>query len=375
VPRITFALLAVAGAAVVAVLVLVPGCTGPVPLCDRVVSSVAAAQSAVQEARPGQRICLSDGSYPRLSLNASKAAPGVVVQAQHPARATIAGARLAGAGLTIARFVIRGGGVEIAPNSARTTVSHNRLVGGSYYGVMVCPATPPDRCDDVSIVGNLFWGRFDEDQIRANVYHDSGDPDPYGLLVEGNEFIGNVEYGGHNDVLQTVWVGDHLYIRRNYLHDFGGQGLFVKDQRSAIDTLVVENNLIVRQNARCDPPSLCAGYQLSPLQLFGPARNASIRRNTVWGSETGVFALRGSGWQGPTVVADNVAYRTFADDTQFTAAGYTSQRNVRCQNQGFPNAGFTSNCSPAFRNPSANDWRTADGRGVDWIPSQQWYGP
>jgi hypothetical protein len=207
------------------------------------------------------------------------------------------------------------------------------------------------------------------------VYHDSGDSDPYGLLVEGNEFVGNVEYGGHNDVLQTVWVGDHLYIRRNYIHDFGGQGLFVKDQRSAIDTLVVENNLIVRQTARCDPPSLCQGFQLSPLQLFGPARNVSIRRNTVWGSETGVFALRGGGWQGPIVLADNVAYRTFADDTQFSTAGYTSQRNVRCLNEGFPGTGFTSNCSPPFRNPSAGDWRTADGRGVDWVPSQQWYGP
>jgi hypothetical protein len=371
--RLTLALALVATAAVAAA--LAPGCSAPPPRCAKVVSSVAAAQSAVNSAGSGTTVCLSDGLYPQLSLTALKGAPGVRVEPQHPGKATIAGASLSGAGLTVARFRIQGGGVVIAPGSTNVSVSHNLIVGGNYYGVMVCPAEPPDRCNDVSIVGNRFYGQFDEDAIRANVYHDSGDSDPYGLLVDGNEFIGNVEHGGHNDVFQSVWVGDHLYFRNNYIHDFGGQGLFVKDQASAIDTLVVENNLIVRQNKPCNPASLCAGYQLSPFQIFGPVRNAWIRHNTVWGSEGGVVTLRGSGWTGPTVVTDNVFYRTYSDDSQFSTARYTSSGNVRCGDDGFPATGFTTSCSPGFRNTARGDWRTTNGRGVTWVTAGRWFGP
>jgi hypothetical protein len=373
VARLLLALALFLGAVLVAV--LAPGCSGPPAVCDQVVSSVGGAQAAVASANPGTSVCLADGRYPLLSLDARKAAPGILVQAQHPGKATIAGAKLAGSGLTVARFRIEGGGVEISPNAASMTVSHNLLVGGNYYGVFVCPAQPPDACTDVSIIGNVFYGSFDEDQIRANVYHDSGDSDPYGLLVEGNQFVGNVEHGGHNDVFQSVWVGDHLYFRRNYLHDFGGEGLLVKDQGSAIDTIVIEDNLIVRQNRPCQPASLCQGYQLSPLQVFGPARNVWIRRNTIWGAEGGVFALRGTGWQGPTVMTDNIIYSTYSDDTQFSQAGYLAGGNVRCTNQGLPPAGFTTDCNPPFANPANGDWRTGNGHGVDWQPADQWYGP
>jgi hypothetical protein len=351
------------------------GCSAPPPHCAKVVSSVGAAQSAVNSASSGSTVCLANGLYPQLALTALKAAPGVRVEPQHPGKATIAGAKLTGSGLTIQRFRIQGGGVVIAPNSTGMTVSHNLIVGGRYFGVMVCPAEPPDRCNDVSILGNIFYGSFDEDAIRANVYHDSGDSDPYGLRVDGNEFVGNVEHGGHNDVFQSVWVGDHLYFRNNYIHDFGGQGFFVKDQASAIDTLVVENNLIVRQNKPCNPASLCPGYQLSPFQIFGPVRNASIRHNTVWGQEGGVVTLRGTGWTGPTAVTDNAFYKTYSDSTQFSTAGYTASNNVRCVNDGFPGGGFTTSCSPGFRNTPRGDWRAASARGVTWVPSTQWYGP
>ena len=108
-------------------------------------------------------------------------------------------------------------------------------------------------------------------------------------------------------LFQSVWGGDHLVFRKNYLHDFGGQGFFVKDQPATIDAMVVQDNLIVRQNLPCDPVSLCPTWQLSPFQVFGPLKNVSIRHNTVWpGSDGGTQWLRGSGWQGPTVVSDNV---------------------------------------------------------------------
>ena len=50
------------------------------------------------------------------------------------------------------------------------------------------------------------------------------------MLIEGNEITNVRENGNHSDCLQTVWVGDHLIFRKNYLHDNRCQGFFVNDQ-------------------------------------------------------------------------------------------------------------------------------------------------
>ena len=77
--------------------------------CTTTVSSVGAAATAVAAAAAGSTVCLADGSYGRLDLKASKAAPGVIVRAENPGGATIAGAKLAGSNLTVAQFKIQGG--------------------------------------------------------------------------------------------------------------------------------------------------------------------------------------------------------------------------------------------------------------------------
>ncbi|HEY6594383.1 MAG TPA: Ig-like domain-containing protein [Asanoa sp.] len=341
--------------------------------CTTTVSSTSAAASAVTAAAPGATVCLADGTYGKLTLNASKAAPGVMVRAQHPGHATIAGASVDGSYLTVAQFRVTGT-FDARPGSTGMTADHNLFVGGNYYGVMAA-ATSSTAVNDVTITNNSFVGRFNEDAIRLNRYHDGPDSDPYGVLIEGNEFTGNVEYGGHNDVVQTVWVGDHLYFRRNYLHDFGGQGFFIKDQASAIDGLVVEDNLIVRQSSPCDPVSLCPTWQLQPFQIYGPLRNVSIRHNTVWpGSGGGEQSLRGSGWAGPTVFSDNVMGSLSSDASGLTT-GYTASNNTRCGGSGFPATGVSSDCGPAFVDPAHGDYRLANGRGVTWTLADQHFGP
>ena len=187
--------------------------------------------------------------------------------------------------------------------------------------------------------------------------------------------MGNVEWGNHDDVFQSVWVGDNLYFRKNYLHDFGGQGFFVKDQPSAIDGIVVEDNLIVRQNLPCDPTSLCPTWQLSPFQVFGPLKDVSIRHNTVWpGSGGGTQWLRGSGWSGPTVVSDNV-FSNLNSDASGLTNGYSGSNNTNCGGSGFPSTGLASDCSPAFADAANGDYRVANGRGVTWRVADQQYGP
>ncbi len=364
---------ALSGPLALAAIALVVPAGASAATCTTTVSSVSAVSSAVASASPGSVICLSDGTYGKLSLTASKAAPGVTVQAEHPGQATIAGATLDGSYITIAQFRMTGT-FEPRPGSTGMTADHNLFVGGDYYAVMAA-ATSTTQVNDVTITNNKFQGRFNEDAIRLNRYHDGPDADPYGILIEGNEFSGNVEYGGHNDVLQSVWVGDHLYFRHNYLHDFGGQGFFVKDQASAIDGLVVEDNLILRQNLPCDPTSLCPTWQLSPFQIFGPLKNVSIRHNTVWpGQGGGSQWLRGDGWQGPTVFSDNVMDSLNSDASNLTN-GYSASNNTRCSGNGFPSQGVTIDCNPAFVDPANGDYRQVNGRGVTWKLSDQSFGP
>ena len=345
--------------------------------CTTTVSSTSAASTAVTSAASGSVVCLADGSYGSLSVSAPKTAPGVTVQAQNPGKATITSATVGGSYITLAQFKVQGGPVDVQPGSTGVTVSHNLLVGTrSSYGVYVCPGSTTNDCNDVTITGNRFQGSFDEDQIQANIYHDGPDADPYGLLIEGNEFVGNVEWGHHDDVFQTVWGGDHLYFRKNYIHDFGGQGFFVKDQPTAIDGLVFEDNLVVRQNVPCDPTSLCPTWQLSPFQVFGPVKNVSIRHNTVWpGSGGGNSILRGSGWGGPTVFSDNVFGNLNSDASGLTSIGYSASDNTYCGGSGFPSTGLTSVCSPTFIDAANNDYRQTNGRGVTWRVADQQYGP
>ena len=86
---VAFAALAAATLATV-LLVVVPGAGGAD--CTSTASNASALSSALGSANSGATLCLADGSYGRLTLNASKSAPGVTVQAQHPGKATIDGA-------------------------------------------------------------------------------------------------------------------------------------------------------------------------------------------------------------------------------------------------------------------------------------------
>jgi hypothetical protein len=340
--------------------------------CTTTVSSISAASSAVNAAAQGATVCLADGNYGKLTLSATKAGPGVTVRAAHPGQATLAGAYLDGKQLTLAQFVITSE-VTIRPPAAKITIDHNKIVGGSGMGVNLWTGASP-TLNDIAITGNQFVGVTGEDQIRANGYHDA-DGDGVGLLVEGNEFTGNQELGDHNDVFQAVWVGDHLVFRRNYLHDFGGQGFFVKDQTSPINGLVVEDNLIVRQNLPCNPTSLCPTWSLAPFHVFGAISNGSIRHNTVWPRPTAQGSvgslLRETGWSN-VVASDNVLDVAGRD----TAVTTTGANNTRCSAGGSAAwTGMTTDCSPAFLDAANGDYRQANGRGVTWSVADQHYGP
>ncbi|MCE7939956.1 MAG: hypothetical protein DYG90_15540 [Chloroflexi bacterium CFX6] len=181
------------------------------------------------------------------------------------------------------------------------------------------------------------------------------------------------ENGNHSDCLQSVWGGDHLYFRRNYLHNNRCQGFFVKDQPATVDTVVAEDNLMLSNGEPCDPPGSGCG-QPSVFQLFGPMTNLVMSRNTIWTPEGGSpTTLRDSGW-GRVDMNDNVIYRLWSD-TSSPFGNYGAVNNLVCSREGsWSSAGLATSCSPGFPNAAGGDYRIA-GRGVTWAVADQQFGP
>jgi hypothetical protein len=333
--------------------------------CTVTLPDLGALTSAVAAAAPGSVVCLAPGTYGKLSVNAHPAAD---VTIQPNGIATIAGASLTGSHLVLEGFNVSGDEVTVQPGSDHITVQFNYITGG-YFGIDAGPTTTT-TVNDIVIRGNKLVGPFGEDAIRLNRYHDS-DGDGIGILVEGNEITGVRENGNHSDCLQTVWVGDHLVYRNNYLHDNRCQGFFVKDQQSAVDGVVADNNLMLRNAAPCAQAG-CG--QPSVFQLFGPITSLVMTRNTIWTPEgESPTTLRSSGW-GSVQVANNVVYRFWADDSG-PFQNYAASNNIAAKREGnWPATGVTIG-SPKFANPGADDYRTNDGRGVTWAPADQHYGP
>jgi Right handed beta helix region len=341
--------------------------------CGATVSGLDAARSAVDSAEPGATICLRDGTYGELALDADKSGADVTVRAENPGRATIAGADLSGSHLALAQLDVDGE-IVVEPGSSKISILHNRISGG-YFGVEAGPTTTTS-ISDTTIRGNKFVGPFGEDAIRLNRYHDSGDPDPYGVLVEGNEITDVRENGNHSDCLQSVWGGDGLYFRRNYLHDNRCQGFFINDQPQPIRKVVIDDNLMLRNNAPCDPPDSGCGPPLI-VQIFGPTRGIRIRDNTIWTPEDDSPVALREGPFGHVVVSGNVLYRGWSDwSGGFPHLAETD--NVVCRWEStLPRLGPSSHhdCSPGFLDPGADDYRAHGGGGIDWAPRGQHYGP
>jgi hypothetical protein len=349
--------------------------------CTTSVSSAAAVQSALSSAAAGSVVCLASGSYGELSLSASKASPGVTVRAASPGATTIAGASLQGSYLTLAGFISTGS-IQIQPGANGMTVEHNRVTGGG-QGIDAGP-TSTTTINDTRIIGNELIGPFGEDAIHLNRYHDANG-DGVGILIEGNEITNVRENGNHSDCLQTVWVGDHIVFRKNYLHDNRCQGFFVKDQASLggvsgpIAGISVEDNLFVRNKEACGAPLTSCGQPIY-LQVFGPYSGFTMRRNTIWGDGVDSIAAFREGTGADTTIANNVIYRLWTD-TNMSAAALSN--NTVCKLETGSGGSWTSSrpgeatsCSLSFRSAASDDYRIAGSdRGVDWAPAEQHFGP
>ena len=342
--------------------------------CTVTANSLAALESAASSAAPGSTLCLGNGGYEELTLEADSTGAGITVWPAHPGKATIAGADLSGSHIALADFKVRGE-VTIEPGSSKVSILRNRITGG-YMGINAGPTTSTSIAD-TTIRGNKLVGPFGEDALRINRYHDSGDADPYGILIEANEITGVRENGNHSDCLQSVWGGDGLYFRRNYLHDNRCQGFFVKDQPSTITGITVEDNLFLRNSEPCAAEASGCG-QPSYLQIFGPYQDLTMRRNTVWQGE--VVASFQDGTGSGTAIEANVVNRFW---TNTNLSGIVYANNTSCKREGSAGGSWPAqtpgeiiDCAPAFSNPAVDDFRiSGSDRGVDWAPGEQHFGP
>jgi hypothetical protein len=336
--------------------------------CTSVVTSLTSVQSNLGT---GKVACLADGTY---EGDLSFSGPGTVV-ALHPGSVVIKGhVTISGKEGHLEKLQVTNG-VTLAIGNEGATVAHSLITGGG-QGVDVCP-TEKSFCTNERVIGNKLVGPFGEDAIHANRYH--------GLYVEGNEITQVRENGNHSDCLQTVWRGDHLSFKRNYLHDNRCQGFFVKDQTLStpeipggpVEGIAVEDNLFLRNKEPCGAPLTSCGQPMY-FQIVGPYSGFVMKRNTIWGDGVDSIAAFREGTGSDSLIEDNVIYRMWTDTNMSPA---TLRDNTDCLRETSAGGswstptGETKACSLSFANPAADDYRIGGERGVDWAPAEVHFGP
>jgi parallel beta helix pectate lyase-like protein len=392
--------------------------SAPVPSagCTRTLTPGAKLAEQIVAAAPRDVLCLADGDYGQATL---AAAPSdfVTIRAVHPwgarfTRITIGGtaAHLRLEQLQVTRQLDSEQGnassiellgnklfeVEISsgpkfassgPGAHDWLVANNDITNGITLTSQdpTAPGSPRTvSIDDVwwpvsrvtlraNKIGPLQGG---EDAIRIAGWRD--------LVIEDNEITGIVEDGQHNDCLQSVWGGDGLVFRGNYLHDNDCQGFFIKD--GSARNVRIENNLFLRDTA---------GRGQTVVSQIWDSTDVTLQNNTVW--DESAFLMR---WEneGTTPARLSVTGNVLQNfDPQPTdrpwATALVEDRNVLgaspwsesgrsgTHSQLLPDGALPTR--PAFVDPAHDDFRlsgsvTAGGvtytAGVDWSPKQKRFG-
>ncbi len=100
-----------------------------------------------------------------------------------------------------------------------------------------------------------------------------------------------------------------------------------------------------------------------------------MNHNTIaWGGGGGTAVLTGTYTN--MEVSSNVFNVVSLTNGGGSVPSMSGSNNTYCDSGGWSAPpGSTKDCNPAFLNPSGNDYRLANGRGVNWTPAEMHYGP
>ena len=294
---------------------------------------------------PGGRLAVRGGTYPALSVSGTRAA--YVTVAAHAGEAVTLASVEVRRGASYLRFegLTITGGIDLWDGSSNIVIEGNRISSGGNGITFNAESSKPNAPGSYNdppisnvVIRNNAFDNIGTDVIRPANFN--------GLLIEGNDITGIAEDGDHSDILQSVWGGDHLIFRNNYVHDYEGQGFFLKDGQ--VTDVTVENNVFVNNRGT---------YTVNVYDTIG----FRLLNNTIWDNALGV-RLRGV--QGGQIYNNLIEgmnhegsqnYADVAQDYNVIAGGSWTLRGPHdLRNR------------PVFVNAAARDYRLAAGSlGID----------
>jgi hypothetical protein len=333
--------------------------------CSVVVSSVSGVRSAVGSAATGSTVCVADGSYGTLTVDARRSG-FVTVRSQNPLGAVFDRVVVDDASFVRFEALTVRGRVENGQDNSH----HIQVLGSDVGGVFV--QSPPKAWagpgpsdwviafNDIADCGGFCVALVSESPSRYWPVSDmvvrgnklgpmAGGADAIrihnwrNLVIEDNEIFGVIENGQHNDCLQSVWGGQGLVFSGNYLHDNNCQTFFLKDGYT--QDIEFTDNLSLRNRAGSAPV----------VGQIWPSANVVIRNNTIW--DDSAFYLRSG--------------TTSSMFTQGPVRNYDVSHNVIVQFMPYDDGESDSNRAGLFANPSimSEDYNVFGG-GWTWVPGK-----
>lgn len=292
--------------------------------CTTTVSNETDITNAVVAASSGDTVCVANGSYGAVLIGGSHA-NWVYLRPANGASVTFSSLEYSWSshyidvqGLTVSGIVTFDGqswlgqksshvrlhhsdlgyAVQIGAGQDTATIDHNTLSNSPGDGIEV-NGTSTAAVTNTRIANNLIDSPA-ADAILATYFD--------GLEIEQNEITGLDEQGAHSDAFQSYLGGEDLLFAQNYIHDFCGQGFFIKDGQ--VDGVQLYNNLIVRDKKT-------VGDCPKPINIQ-ETTDLDIRRNTVWDNNQGSL-IEGPSTSNVDVINNQLEYLDFADDSDHTS--------------------------------------------------------
>ena len=254
---------------------------------------------AAAAAPAGGEVLVRAGTYPSTTLSSARS--GYVTFRPYASDAvTVGGLSFSGAthvrfkgfrvngGLTVSgsshHVEMIGGwlrGVSLQAGADSVLLEGNALTNPNGTGINFSSDLSRPAVSNVTIRGNKIDG-IAVDAIQAKHFKN--------LTVEGNEFANVRRPAGstaHPDVLQTVFGGENLVFRDNYVHDYDAQGFFIAD--GTVTGVVVENNLFEGHEGPMSPVRIADGVNVRFVnntvrgltRFSGGSRNVTIKNNLI----------------------------------------------------------------------------------------------